>query len=179
MPTFLRRIRHSLIVSGSTRKYLLYAAGEVLLVMIGILLALQVNNWNQNRQEAKKQEFFIREINTEFRANKIQLESNVAISHVIPRYIDPITEEMIKEAVEKTEEEVDFAVIDWKGLGKSAERQLVLDALDKLYIPYKRTSQVNKEYDSKLNFVQEVYSNTGSTVALDGIEIYGFIAKIV
>ena len=45
--------------------------------MIGILLALQVNNWNQNRQEAKKQEFFIREINTEFRANKIQLESKL------------------------------------------------------------------------------------------------------
>ena len=31
------------------RKYLIYAVGEVLLVMIGILLALQVNNWNQSR----------------------------------------------------------------------------------------------------------------------------------
>ena len=36
--------------TGSTRKYLLYAIGEVLLVMIGILLALQVNNWNEVRK---------------------------------------------------------------------------------------------------------------------------------
>ena len=35
---------------GAIRKYLLYAVGEILLVMIGILLALQVNNWNKNSQ---------------------------------------------------------------------------------------------------------------------------------
>ena len=50
MLNFLRKIRRSLIETGSTRKYLLYAVGEVLLVMIGILLALQVNNWNQQRK---------------------------------------------------------------------------------------------------------------------------------
>jgi hypothetical protein len=48
---FLRRIRRSLINTGATRKYLLYAVGEILLVMIGILLALQVNNWNEERKE--------------------------------------------------------------------------------------------------------------------------------
>jgi len=48
---FLRRIRRSLINTGATRKYLLYAVGEILLVMIGILLALQVNNWNEGRKE--------------------------------------------------------------------------------------------------------------------------------
>ena len=35
---------------GAARKYILYATGEVLLVMIGILLALQVNNWNDERK---------------------------------------------------------------------------------------------------------------------------------
>ena len=49
MLTFLRKIRKSLIESGSARKYIIYATGEVLLVMIGILLALQVNNWNEKR----------------------------------------------------------------------------------------------------------------------------------
>ncbi len=44
---FLRRIRRSLIKEGHLRKYLIYAIGEILLVMIGILLALQVNNWNE------------------------------------------------------------------------------------------------------------------------------------
>jgi len=76
--------------------------------------------------------------------NKIQLDSNVAISHVIPNYVSPITEEMIREAINKTIEEVDFAIIDWKGLGNSEQRQQVLDILNKLYITYKRTSEIKK-----------------------------------
>ena len=42
--------------------------------------------------------------------NKIQLKSNIAISHIISQYAFPFTEEMIKEAVEKTDEEIDFAL---------------------------------------------------------------------
>jgi len=40
-----------LIESGSTRKYLLYAIGEISLVVIGILIALQINNWNEWRKD--------------------------------------------------------------------------------------------------------------------------------
>ncbi|PWN05489.1 DUF6090 family protein [Rhodohalobacter mucosus] len=49
MITLFRRIRQKLIDSGSVPKYLLYATGEILLVVIGILIALQVNNWNEDR----------------------------------------------------------------------------------------------------------------------------------
>ena len=51
MLTFLRKVRKSLIETGSVRRYLLYATGEVLLVMVGILLALQINNWNEERKK--------------------------------------------------------------------------------------------------------------------------------
>ena len=50
MLTFFRRIRKGLLGEGAIPKYLLYAIGEILLVMIGILLALQVNNWNEERK---------------------------------------------------------------------------------------------------------------------------------
>ena len=50
MLTFLRKIRRSLIESGSARKYILYAIGEIALVVIGILIALQINNWNENQR---------------------------------------------------------------------------------------------------------------------------------
>lgn len=76
--------------------------------------------------------------------NKIQLKSNVAISHVVSQYSFPLTEEMIQEALKKTEEEVDFALLDWKGLGKAEQRQEILQILDKLHLNYKRTSDVNK-----------------------------------
>lgn len=48
---YLRKIRRKLIVQDNVKKYLLYAFGEILLVVIGILIALQVSNWNQERIE--------------------------------------------------------------------------------------------------------------------------------
>jgi len=76
--------------------------------------------------------------------NKIQLNSNVALSHIIPQYALPLDEEMIKQAIAKTEEEVDFVLLDWKGLGNAEQRQQVLEILDKLYIQYKKTGEIEK-----------------------------------
>jgi len=47
MLTFFRKIRKTLLESGSTRRYLLYAIGEIALVVIGILIAVQINNLNE------------------------------------------------------------------------------------------------------------------------------------
>jgi len=49
MIKLFRNIRQRLITEGNTSKYLKYAIGEILLVVIGILIALQVNNWNNDR----------------------------------------------------------------------------------------------------------------------------------
>ena len=60
MIKFFRNIRESLIMENKTSKYIKYAIGEIVLVMIGILLALQVNNWNESR----KTKVFEKEIST-------------------------------------------------------------------------------------------------------------------
>lgn len=51
---FFRKYRQELISNDQFRKYLKYAIGEILLVVIGILIALQINNWNNNRIESDK-----------------------------------------------------------------------------------------------------------------------------
>ena len=50
MIKFFRKIRQSLLSEGKTGKYLKYAVGEIVLVAIGILIALWVNDWNENRK---------------------------------------------------------------------------------------------------------------------------------
>jgi len=55
MIKFFRKIRQNLLSEGKVGKYLKYAIGEIILVVIGILIALQVNNWNQNRQNNQKE----------------------------------------------------------------------------------------------------------------------------
>ena len=51
MIKFFRKIRQKLLNENRFSKYLIYAVGEIALVMIGILLALQVNNWNELRKK--------------------------------------------------------------------------------------------------------------------------------
>ena len=50
MIKFFRKIRFSLLSENKTSKYFKYAFGEIILVVIGILIALQINNWNENRK---------------------------------------------------------------------------------------------------------------------------------
>ena len=54
MLRFFRKIRQKLLLQNQVVKYLLYAIGEIILVMIGILLALQGNNWNQKNQKEER-----------------------------------------------------------------------------------------------------------------------------
>lgn len=59
MLRFFRQIRQKLMEQNNVRKYLLYALGEIALVMVGILLALQVNNWNEERKKADLAESYL------------------------------------------------------------------------------------------------------------------------
>lgn len=73
MITFFRRIRQKLIDSGSVTKYLLYAIGEILLVVIGILIALQVNNWNENRKVRASEAEILKNLRIELISNRDRL----------------------------------------------------------------------------------------------------------
>ena len=75
MLTFFRKIRKSLIDSSSARKYLLYAVGEIALVVIGILIALQINNWNEWRKDRIKESKSLQEIIETLELN-VQILSN-------------------------------------------------------------------------------------------------------
>lgn len=59
MIKLFRHIRRSLIETGKTGKYFKYAIGEIVLVVIGILIALAINNWNELRKTEQKVNQFL------------------------------------------------------------------------------------------------------------------------
>ncbi|NQU35956.1 MAG: hypothetical protein HQ521_22225 [Bacteroidetes bacterium] len=64
-----RIISQRLLSENKFSKYLLYAIGEIILVVIGILIALQVNNWNQSKILSKQGTVLIENLKTEFKVN--------------------------------------------------------------------------------------------------------------
>ena len=51
MLLLLRKLKHGHFMEKNMRKYLLYGVGEILLITIGIMIALQIDNWNTERQK--------------------------------------------------------------------------------------------------------------------------------
>lgn len=80
-----------LLNEGNLKRYLIYAVGEILLVMIGILLALQVNNWNNESEQGKKETQILTELNRNLKLNEKLLIRGVEIQTSIVQNIDIIS----------------------------------------------------------------------------------------
>ena len=74
MIKFFRKIRYKLMETGKTGSYLKYAIGEIILVVIGILIALQVNEWNKERNRQKAEEAIISQLKVDLLESQTELE---------------------------------------------------------------------------------------------------------
>jgi hypothetical protein len=71
-------------MSGNeTVKYLKYAIGEIILVVIGILIALQINNWNEQRKENMKEQAMLKRLEKEFVSNRKQLLDKIQLRNTL------------------------------------------------------------------------------------------------
>ena len=62
MIQFFRKNRRNLLAEGKTSKYLKYAIGEIVLVVVGILIALSINNWNEQQNLKRYEMIMLNEI---------------------------------------------------------------------------------------------------------------------
>ncbi|MBK8515345.1 MAG: hypothetical protein IPL55_03370 [Saprospiraceae bacterium] len=87
MANLLKHIRQSLL-SGkgignsatSTNKYLKYAFGEIVLVVIGILIALQINNWNENRKERIQEKIYLKRFEVELNTDNENILNSISVN---------------------------------------------------------------------------------------------------
>jgi len=78
MIKFFRKIRQKMVSQNKFSNYLLYAIGEILLVVIGILIALNINNWNESNKLIKREKSLLTELRTNLETNVINLENDIA-----------------------------------------------------------------------------------------------------
>ena len=79
MIKFFRRIRQKLLAENRFSKYLLYVFGEIILVVIGILIALQINTWNENRKNKIAEADYYCRILDDFKSNEKLIDETSAL----------------------------------------------------------------------------------------------------
>ena len=101
MIRFFRKLRKQHLMESKLSKYLLYAIGEILLVVIGILIALQINNQNDLRKERLKEIHYLENIKIDLQINLLEMDryldirtESIAASNRIIEHFDgkPITD---------------------------------------------------------------------------------------
>ncbi|MDB4270462.1 DUF6090 family protein [bacterium] len=78
MIKFFRKIRKQLLTENKFSKYLIYAMGEILLVMIGILLAFQVNSWNDQRKRDLLEIDILKELKQNLMVDIVDIDENIS-----------------------------------------------------------------------------------------------------
>lgn len=101
MIKFFRNIRKDLLNEGKTIKYLKYAIGEIILVVIGILIALSINNWNEAKKTRTKELSYLTNVKRDLELTNLEIDQYVsertqraiAASNVVEHYNGkPITD---------------------------------------------------------------------------------------
>ena len=147
MIKFFRTIRKSLLMENKTSKYFKYAIGEIVLVVIGILIALQINTWNieKNNQNTLKQ--FLVEFKEELRLNIKDLKIDIETI---------VTEKEIKDKLLKNKR-LDTIPLD--SLEKHVETYYITAGYSPTLLKRFENSQITNygKYDSIFLNLQELY----------------------
>jgi hypothetical protein len=83
MIKFFRKIRLDMISKNKISNYIIYAIGEIFLVVIGILIALQINNWNEERKDRIQEQKILALLREEFISNLNQIENKIKLRNNI------------------------------------------------------------------------------------------------
>ena len=77
MIKFFRKIRQKTLTENKFGKYLTYAIGEIVLVVIGILIALAINNNNEENKNIEQEQVILKQLKADYKSNLLQLENKI------------------------------------------------------------------------------------------------------
>ena len=108
MIKFFRKIRQNLIIENKTSKYFKYAIGEIFLVVIGILIALQINNWNENNKSRNTEKYVLNEVASNLKEDAIILKEIIDQRNITKVSVANMLEYLIKDSINKDSLENDM-----------------------------------------------------------------------
>ena len=149
MISFFRKTRQNLLREGKVFKYIKYAIGEILLVVIGILIALQINNWNEERISIQTQDAILKIIRTDLLRDISEFQS------VIKRYKEvrePIFDSVLNKRV-------------------NSEKQATIPNLTDAISGYKDVSISTRGIDL-INQFPSNSSNSDASITADTVSFY-------
>jgi len=160
MLKFFRRTRGTLLDEGRLRKYLGYAIGEIVLVVVGILIALQINNWNEGRKARNQFKQSILSLAEDIRKDTLIIQqyiSSLKRQESAARLIIPILESKEKKIVDSLEFnralgwmsraiQMDYDTEVWNEIKRSGMYKIygdpgLIDAIQTYYHCYNRRAQ--------------------------------------
>jgi len=104
MLKLFRRIRQKMLAENKLRNYLLYAMGEIILVVIGILIALQVNTWNEQLKKNKLKNEYMAALENDLSKDKKQLNSRLNLNKKMIKDLALIKDEITNGNIKTTED---------------------------------------------------------------------------
>lgn len=149
--------------TGKTGKYLKYAIGEIVLVVIGILIALQINNWNINKGEQEKIKEYAKFYIQDLEADILMIETNWKMMNNISDNLDILAQSIQNKKIEEISN-IDFLCMTWNILYRPYKwnRSTIDQMKNSGSLPYIRDVSISKkiaEYDAFTYHLDEDYLN--------------------
>ncbi|WP_411766430.1 DUF6090 family protein [Winogradskyella sp. A3E31] len=191
MIKFFRQIRYNLMAQNKTGKYFKYAIGEIVLVVIGILIALQINNWNETKKEQAELNGYLNNISKNIMSDITELSNIKAFrdsaklgaqqfvklsnqENITPNEFSSYTSTYLQKYLPFFDIYFKADKSGFEALKNSGYLNKIhgTDLETKLYDYYKAIASLEEEEKSLNNFIEEMeYDMFKSNVVLDFIDV--------
>ena len=172
----LRSLRKKTTNNGKTQKYLLYALGEIALVVIGILIALQINNWHTDYQNRRQEKQILKQLREEYGSNLLQIKEKIEIRNLMVQSFLTLLSYRTSEGV--TSDSVDFhlqRVMTWPTFDPELGITNELISSGKLYLI--ENGEIRKQLTTWFKYVDELKEEEVILTKWIVEDLYRFIRK--
>ncbi|MCC1485172.1 DUF6090 family protein [Winogradskyella immobilis] len=161
MIKFFRKIRQKMLTENKFSKYLIYAIGEIILVVIGILIALSINNWNNDKKDKQAELKYLNQIRKSLQENNLILKERIVNDERTLKFGDQLynhfkTKKEINDSIKRilvvllNDQMISFNIAAFENLKNDGLSFISNDDLK---------FEIINIYDKELKYIQNIFAN--------------------